>query len=64
MSIHQIRPTVIAATECPEGHLDRVEAINPVVRNGELVEGAWPSAYDFCMECDLPVQVISIEVQR
>lgn len=64
MSIHNIRPEVTALTKCPSGHTDLVEAINPVVRNGELVEAYWPSAHDFCMECDQPVIVTSIEVQR
>lgn len=64
MSAHRLRPEVIARTECPAGHRDSVEAINPVVKAGELVDGAWPSAIDFCMECEQPVTVVSIEVQR
>lgn len=64
MSVHRIRPEVVALTECPSGHIDSVEAINPVVVGGELVEGFWPSAHDFCMECEQPVRVTSIEVRR
>lgn len=64
MSVHQIRPDVVAHTRCPNDHEEAVEAIDPVVRGGELVEGFWPSAHDFCMECDQPVTVTSIEVRR
>lgn len=64
MSVHSIRPTVTALTECPSGHIDSVTAINPVISGGEVVEAFWPSAHDFCMECDEPVRVTSVEVER
>lgn len=64
MSVHRIRPEATAFTRCPAGHEDAVPAINPVVRDGQLVEALWPSALDFCMECEQPVTVTSIEVQR
>ncbi|MCW2785197.1 MAG: hypothetical protein JWP74_1714 [Marmoricola sp.] len=64
MTVHKIRPTVVATTECPAGHVDQIEAINPVVRGGELVDAMWSSAFEFCMECEQSVRVTSIEVQR
>lgn len=64
MSVSRIRPEVIAHTVCPSGHKDDVEAINPVVVNGELVGGYWPSAFDFCMECEQPIASAVVEMLR
>lgn len=63
-SVHRIRPEVIAHTVCPSGHSATVDAINPVVVNGELVESYWPSAFDFCMECEQPIVSADVEVRR
>lgn len=64
MSIARIRPEVVAHTVCTVGHEDVVEAINPVVVGNEIVEGFWPSAIDFCMECDRAIVSAAIEVRR
>lgn len=55
---------VIAHTTCPNGHTDTVEAINPVVVDGEFAGGYWPSAFDFCMECDEATTTRNVEVLR
>lgn len=64
MSVHRIRPEVTAKTKCPNAHEDTIEAINPVLEGGELVQASWPSAIDFCMECEQPVMVLKVQVQR
>lgn len=63
MSVHRIRPEVVAHTLCPLGHTDVIEAIAPVFAGGELVEAAWPSSFEFCMECERPVSA-DVRVQR
>lgn len=63
-NVHRIQPDVVAHTVCPDGHEDTVEAISPVVRGGEVVFAYWPSALEYCMECEAPIVDATVEVSR
>lgn len=63
MTVHRIRPEVVAHTTCPNGHTDEIEAIDPVFVGGQFEGAAWSSAFHFCMECEGPVSAV-VEVRR
>lgn len=54
----------VAHTVCQNGHEDTVEAIDPMIVDGEVVVSFWPSAFDFCMVCDRAVISTDVEVRR